>query len=149
VPSKPFKQLARVMAIAVAVFMLTAATAVAKPGPLYSTAGGWTCANGVSDTSGSTFGSASIRVSSQNSATYNIRLRGATPNTTYNLYLSQTTSSSCDTFLQTTMTTDARGNASLRLGGQLVSGAATGFNFKLTSQSSATDEYGTPEITSF
>ena len=51
------------VAAVVAAFVMTGtATAVAKPTPLYSTAGGWSCTHGASDRTGSSFGTASINV---------------------------------------------------------------------------------------
>ena len=85
------------VAVVVAAFVLTGtATAVAKPAPLYSTAGGWSCTHGASDQTGSDFGSAGIKVDGAgSSATVTVRLRNAAPNTTYALFTTQTIGSGC------------------------------------------------------
>ena len=85
------------VAAVVAAFVLTGtATAVAKPAPLYSTAGGWSCTHGASDRTGSSFGSAGIKVDGTgSSATVTVRLRNAAPNTTYSLFTTQTIGSGC------------------------------------------------------
>lgn len=106
------------VAAAVAALALTGtATAVASPAALYSTAGGWSCAHGASDTSGPTYGSASIKVQqSGTAATITVRLRNAAPNTTYAVSLTQTAvATGCvipSPFAQ--LTTNERGAGSVR-----------------------------------
>jgi hypothetical protein len=105
------------VAAVVAAFVLTGtATAVAKPTPLYSTAGGWSCTHGASDRTGSSFGSASINVDGAgSSATVAVRLRDAAPNTTYQLFVTQTIGSGCYIPLPfAALTTNDRGAGSAR-----------------------------------
>lgn len=105
------------VAAVVAAFVLTGtATAVAKPAPLYSTAGGWSCTHGASDTTGSSFGSAAINLDGTgSSATVTVRLRNAAPNTTYELFTMQTIGSGCFIPLPFAfLTTNDRGAGSAR-----------------------------------
>jgi hypothetical protein len=85
------------VAAVVAAFVLTGtATAAAKPAPLYSTSGGWSCTHGASDLTGTSFGSVSINVDAAgSSATVTVRLRNAAPSTTYQLFVTQTIGSGC------------------------------------------------------
>jgi hypothetical protein len=105
------------VAAVVAAFVLTGtATAVAKPTALYSTAGGWSCTHGATDRTGSTFGSASISVDGTgSSATVTVRLRNAAPNTTYQVFATQTIGSGCFIPLPfAALTTNERGAGSAR-----------------------------------
>ena len=114
------KQLSRcqllVAAVVVAFVLTGTATAAAKPSPLYSTTGGWSCTHGATNTSGATFGSASIRAQqSGTDAMISMRLRNAAPNTTYSLVLMQTVGSTCFIPLPfATLTTNDGGAGSVR-----------------------------------
>ena len=92
------------------------ATVFASPAPLYSTAGGWSCVYGASDTSGPTYGSASIKMQqSGTAATITVRVRNAAPHTTYAVSLTQTAGTGCvipSPFAQ--LTTNERGAGSVR-----------------------------------
>ena len=85
------------VAAAVAAFSLTGtATAAARPSPLYSTAGGWSCVNGAFNTSGDSWGTVAIRVDeTETSATVTVRLRDAAPNTTYALFVMESVGTGC------------------------------------------------------
>jgi hypothetical protein len=105
------------VAAAVAAFALTGtATAVAKPAPLYSTAGGWSCTHGASDRTGGSFGSASTNIDGTgSSAAVAVCLRNAAPNTAYELFVMQTISSGCFIPLPFAhLTTNDRGAGSAR-----------------------------------
>jgi hypothetical protein len=72
------------------------AAAAAKPSPLYSTTGGWSCANGAFNTSGNSYGTVAIRVDqTETLATVTLRLRDAAPNTTYDLVVMESVGSGC------------------------------------------------------
>jgi hypothetical protein len=112
-----FRRYQLLVAALAAAFVLTGvATAAAKPTPLYSTAGGWSCTHGASDRTGTSFGSASINAdASGSSGTVTVRLRNAAPNTTYELFVTQTIGSGCFIPLPfAALTTNDRGAGSAR-----------------------------------
>lgn len=105
------------VAAVVAAFALTGtANAVAKPAPLYSSSSGWSCTHGASDSTGASFGAAGINVDGTgSSAAVTVRLRNAAPNTTYQLFVSQTIGSGCFIPLPfSLLTTNERGAGSAR-----------------------------------
>jgi hypothetical protein len=136
------------LAAAVAAFGLTATgTAAAKPTPLFSTAGGYTCEAGALDASGATFGAASVRVHRTGEVTtVRVRLRGATPNVTYDVSLGERLPSFCrEIASHVPLDTNDRGNGSMRaeVG---TDPTATGYNVLVQGLS---DGYATAEITTF
>ena len=105
------------VAAAVAACMLTGtATAAAKPSPLYSTTGGWSCTNGAFNTSGNPYGTIAIRVDQTGTlATVTVRLRDAAPNTRYDLFVMESVGSGCSIPLSfAPMTTNDQGAGSVR-----------------------------------
>jgi hypothetical protein len=99
-----------VASLAIAIALLTPAAAFAKPAPFYPIGTGANC-TGPSDTSGDTFGQATVNVKR---ATVRVRLAGVSPFSTFSLQADQaTTGGGCVTtgsfgFVET----DARGNGS-------------------------------------
>jgi hypothetical protein len=109
--------------LGIAVALLMASVASAKPEPFYfATSGNFGNCTGPSNTSGDTFGRASANVKA---GTVRVRLTGVSANTTYNVEVNQLAGGGCFSFANGSVETNSRGDGSTTLTGTFFSNATT------------------------
>ena len=69
----------------------------------------YTCSGGASDTSGATYGFAVLNTTNNGIVIAEVSLKGATPNSTYDIYVNQDPDG-CPTVATGTLTTNSQGN---------------------------------------